>query len=233
MAEIVEDRVLIDKVRVFDDRRHAGRLLAKKLSNYSDRKDVLILAIPAGGVPVAFEVAKELKIPMDLAVTRKLHLPSNREAGFGAVTWDGYVLLNEKLVNLTGITREEIDRVVADEKEAIEGRLRRFRGGRPFPEVRDKTIVVIDDGLATGFSMLATVKSLRAKGAKKVVVAVPTAPADAINLLKPHADEIVCLNVRSGPFFAVSDAYKVWYDLTDEDVTDVLTQKYARETNDF
>jgi len=225
MAEIVEDRGLGKKVRVFNDRRHAGRLLAKKLSNYSDREGVLILAIPAGGVPVAFEVAKELKLTMDLVVTRKLHLPSNREAGFGAVTWDGYVLLNEKLVNLTGITREEIDQVVNDEKEAIERRLRKFRGDRPFPEVRDKTVIVVDDGLATGFSMLATVRSLRAKGAKKVVVAVPTAPVDAINLLKPHADVIVCLNIRSGHFFAVADAYKVWYDLTDEDVTDILTQK--------
>jgi predicted phosphoribosyltransferase len=194
MVEVVDEPIFRNRVHVFEDRPHAGRLLAEKLKNYEGKEGVYILAIPAGGVQVAFVIARRLKLPMDLVVTRKLHVPWNKEAGFGAISWDGIILLNEPLVTSLGLTSKDIERCVAEE----------------------------NDGLASGFSMLATVKAIKQKHAEEIVVAVPTAPISAIKRVRPHADKIVCLNVRSGPFFAVADAYKTWYDLEDEDVTDIL-----------
>jgi predicted phosphoribosyltransferase len=222
MAEVVEEPSFRDRVYVFNDRFHAGELLAEKLREYGGREDVYVLAIPAGGVQVAFSLVKRLKLPMDLAVTRKLHVPWNREAGFGALTWNGTMFLNEPLVSALGLTREQIDRVVAEEGEEIRRRLKLFRGNKPFPDLRDKAVIIVDDGLASGFSMLATAKSIEEREAKEIIIAVPTASLSAINLLKPHAGKIVCLNIRTGPVFAVADAYKQWYDLEDEDVMEIL-----------
>ena len=221
MVEIVENSELRDKIHVFDDRSHAGKLLAELLKKYTGRTDVIVLAIPAGGVPVAVEVSKKLGAPLDLAVTRKLHVPWNREAGFGAVSWDGSVILNRPFVDSLGLSSEAINRCVEEEQQIIYSRLKKFRGTVPFPVLEGKVVIVVDDGLASGFSMLVTVNTLRNK-ARWVVVAVPTAPVRAINLLKPHVDQIVCLNIRSGPFFAVAEAYKDWYDLDDEDVIHLL-----------
>jgi predicted phosphoribosyltransferase len=222
MAEIVEEPSLRGRVHVFDNRFHAGELLAEKLGRYRSKGDALVLAIPAGGVQVGFIVAERLGVPLDIVVTRKLHVPWNREAGFGAVSWDGLVLLNEPLVAALGLTRGDVDRCVAEEAEVIERRLNRFRGDRPFPDLTGRTALVVDDGLASGFSMLATLKALRRGGVGELVVAVPTAPESSIDLVRPHADVVYCLNVRSGPFFAVADAYRVWYDLGDKDVVELL-----------
>jgi len=217
----VENPDFRDRFQVFDDRSHAGALLAKWLKQYQDREDAIILAIPAGGVPVAVQVSKKLNIPWDLAVTTKLHIPWNREAGFGAISWDGTLILNKPLVDSLGLTSGEIERCVEEEKKVIQRRLEKFRGNRPFPDIEGNAVIVVDDGLASGFSMLVTAKTLRDK-AGAVVVAVPTAPVSAIELISSYVDKIVCLNIRSGPFFAVADAYKVWYDLTDNDIIDIL-----------
>jgi len=222
MAEIVEELGLRNRVHVFDDRFHAGELLAEKLREYEKRGDVYVLTIPAGGVQVAYVVAERLELPLDVVVTRKLHIPWNREAGFGAVSWDGVILLNEPLVSALGLTKKDVDRCVAEEKEVIRRRLKTFRGDRPFPDLRDKIAIVVDDGLASGFSMLTTLKTLKQKGVREMIVAVPTAPESAINLIRSHADRIFCLNIRTGLVFAVAGAYKVWYDLEDEDVLDIL-----------
>jgi len=222
MAEIVDEPIFRNRIRVFDDRLHAGELLTKKLEEYKGKRGVYVLAIPAGGVQVAFIVSKRLEIPLDLVVTRKIHVPWNKEAGFGAISWDGTTFLNEPLVASLGLKKKDIDRCVAEEKEVIRRRLKMFRGNRPFPDLKDKTVIIVDDGLASGFSMLTTVKVIEQSGAKGIVVAVPTAPVSAIELIRPHADKVVCLNIRSGPIFAVADAYKLWYDLEDEDVIDVL-----------
>jgi len=211
---------------VFEDRFQAGELLVGKLGEYRDNEDAYVLAIPAGGIQVAVKVAEGLGIPLDIVVTRKLHIPWNREAGFGAVSWDGPIFLNEPLVASLHLTEEEIDRCVAEEKEAIDRRLSIFRGDRPFPDLRDKTTIVVDDGLASGFSMMTTLRALRRRDVREAVVAVPTAPVSAINLVRPYADRIICLNIRSGPIFAVADAYKAWYDLTDGEVVDIL-EKYG------
>lgn len=222
MAEIIEEPGLRGRVHVFDDRFHAGELLAENLGRYRGNGDALVLAIPAGGVQVGLVVANRLGVPLDVVVTRKLHVPWNREAGFGAVSWNGLVLLNEPLVAALGLTSDDVDRCVAEEVEVVEKRLKMFRGDRPFPDLTDKMALVVDDGLASGFSMLATLKALRRGGVEELVVAVPTAPESAIRLVRPHADIVYCLNVRSGPFFAVADAYRVWYDLGDEEVVELL-----------
>ncbi len=222
MAEIVEESNFRNRIHIFDDRFHAGELLAGKLEEYRGKKDTYVLAIPAGGVPVAFAVSKKLKIPLDLVITRKLHVPWNREVGFGAVSWDGTMFLNEPLIASLGLTREDIDRCVVEEKDVIRRRLKKFRGDKPFPDLKDKTTIIIDDGLASGFSMLTTLKTIEPMDANEIIVAVPTAPISAISLIRSYADKVVCLNIRSGPVFAVDEAYKVWYDLKDEDVMDVL-----------
>jgi predicted phosphoribosyltransferase len=222
MAEIVDESTFRNRTHVFNDRLQAGELLAKKLEEYKGKEDAYILAIPAGGVQVAFIVAKRLKIPLDLAVTRKLHVPWNKEVGFGAISWNGTMFLNEPLIASLGLTRDDIDRCVVEEKEVIRRRLKKFRGDKPFPDLKDKTTIIVDDGLASGFSMLTTLKTIEQMGVKEAIVAVPTAPISAINLVRPHADRVVCLNIRSGPIFAVADAYKEWYDLEDEDVMDLL-----------
>lgn len=222
MAEVVEESTFRNRLHIFDDRFHAGALLAEKLREYTGKKGTYVLAIPAGGVPVAFAVSKKLKTPLDLVITRKLHVPWNREVGFGAVSWDGTTFLNEPLIASLGLTREEIDRCVVEEKEVIRRRLKKFRGDKPFPDLKEKTAIIVDDGLASGFSMLTTLKTIEPMEANEIIVAVPTAPISAISLIRSYADKVVCLNIRSGPVFAVAEAYKVWYDLKDGEVMAVL-----------
>ena len=221
MVEVIENSDLRNKVHVFDNRLHAGELLADMLQEYQGREDAIILAIPAGGVPVAERISKILNLSWDLAVTRKLHIPWNQEAGFGAVSWDGTVILNNSLVDALGLSDRAINDSINEEKEVIQNRLRKFRGNSPFPSLTDKIAIVVDDGLASGFSMLVTAKTLR-KTAKEVIVAVPTSSMGALNLISSSVEKIYCLNIRSGSFFAVADAYKLWYDLTDEDVLKII-----------
>lgn len=222
MSKVIDEPDFRNKVRVFDDRFHAGGLLSEKLLHYTNRHDTYILAIPAGGIQVSVVVAKRLNIPLDLAITRKIHVPWNQEAGFGAISWNGLVLLNETLVASLGLSDEDVNRCVTEEKKIIKRRVKLFRGNKPFPDLKNKNIIIIDDGLASGFSMLTTIKAVKRNKVNELIVAVPTAPISAINLLKPHVNQIVCLNMRSGAFFAVADAYKNWYDLNDKDVIELL-----------
>jgi len=222
MAEIVDEPILKNRVQVFESRLQAGKLLAKKLEEYMDNKNAYVLAIPAGGVQVAIIIAKRLNVPFDLAITRKLHVPWNREVGFGALSWDGTMFLNEPLITSLGLTRDDIDRCIVEEKEVIRRRMKKFRGDKPFPNLEGKIAIIVDDGLASGFSMLTTLKTIEQMGVKEKIVAVPTAPVSAINLIRAYSDKIVCLNIRSGPIFAVADAYKEWHDLEDADVVNIL-----------
>ena len=169
MTEIVDEPIFRNRIHVFDDRLHAGELLAKKLEEYKGKEDAYVLAIPAGGVQVAFIVSERLKIPLDLAVTRKLHIPWNREVGFGAVSWDGTMFLNEPLIASLGLTRDDIDSCVVEEKEVIRRRMKKFRGDKPFPDLKDIIAIIVDDGLASGFSMLTTLKTIEQMGAKEKI----------------------------------------------------------------
>jgi len=221
MPGLIEDIAFRERARVFRDRKEAGFLLAGHLSGYKGSGGI-VLAIPAGGVPVAVEIAEELDLPLDLVIVRKVQIPWNTEAGFGAVTPDGKVSLNASLVSRLGITEKEIETQVRKTKDVIESRDQLFREGRPFPSLRDRTVILVDDGLASGFTMLSAIDYIKDQHPGKVVVAVPTASERTIDLVLPHVDELVCLNIRTGPTFAVADAYQYWYDLEDEEVISLL-----------
>lgn len=223
-AKIIEEPAYRDHVSVFRDRFEAGRLLADKLRKYSGKRNVIVLAVPAGGVPVGYTVAKGLDVPLDVVVVRKVQIPWATEAGFGAVTWDGKIFLNKGLVKQLGLTEEEIKTAVLETQRNIHERLRKFRGVKPMPNLTEKIVMLVDDGLASGFTMLAAARSVREKAPKKIVVAVPTASLGAIELLASEVDEIVCLNIRSGHSFAVAEAYENWHDLTDEEVLKILSE---------
>jgi len=218
---VIEDPRLRDKSFVFEDRAHAGRLLAEKLREYQGT-EAHVLGIPAGGVPVAAVISERLHLPLDVLVVRKIHIPWNREAGFGAISWDGTTLFNEPLLEHLHLTPDEIEQCVEDEKNEIEKRVRLFRGLKPFPDLRNKTVIVVDDGLASGFTMLVALGSMRKQQPKEVVVAVPTASMHAIHLVREASDKVVCLNVRTGRMFAVAEAYTNWYDLDNTEVVEIL-----------
>ncbi len=219
---VVEERSYRDRVRIFEDRAHAGELLALRLRKYSGLPNAILLAIPSGGIPVAFAIARALGIPLDVAVARKVQIPWNSEAGFGAVAWDGETVLNEPLMERLRLGRAAVEEAISMAKGIVEDRFRRFRGDRPFPDLRERIAILIDDGLASGFTMLAAIRSVRKLGPKAVVVAAPTASRDAIALLAPEVDELICLNIRGGPIFAVADAYRSWRDVSDEEALGAL-----------
>ena len=221
-AKIIDKLVYRDRMSIFKDRFEAGKILADELRVYAGNRNVIVLAVPAGGVPVGYTLALELAVPLDVIVVRKVQIPWITEAGFGAVTWDGRVILNEDLVKELGLTEKEIQTSILETKRNIQERLRKFRGNKVMPNLKGKIVVLVDDGLASGFTMLAAARSVKNSAPEKVVVAVPTASLGAIELLAPEVDEIICLNLRSGLSFAVADAYKNWYDLTDEEVQKIL-----------
>jgi len=224
---VIEELAYRDKDLVFKDRLHAGALLADKLRPLLADREFRLLAVPAGGVAVGYAVSQKLKIPLDVAVVRKIQIPWNTEAGFGAVTWDGRVLLNELLIAQLGLSTEAVEQCISRTRELVRQRVQTFGGNRPFPRLNGKTAILVDDGLASGFTMLAAVESIRTQSPEKIVLAVPTASAGAIEFLAPSVDELVCLNVRRGPIFAVADAYEKWYDLSDDEVLEFLKRKEA------
>ena len=223
--KVIDDESLRSRRYVFKDRIHAGELLAKKLWKYKG-ENAIVLAIPAGGVPVGYTIAVSLQLPLDLIVVRKLPIPYNPEAGFGALTTDGTIVLNEPVVEELGLTRKEIDIYASQRMREVKERLREFRGDRPFPNLREKTAIVVDDGLASGYTMKAAILSVRKHGPKRNVVAVPTAHLGALENISPYTDEIICLNIRSGFLFAVADAYMNWYDLDDSEVIGYLKKAW-------
>ncbi|MDI6854234.1 MAG: phosphoribosyltransferase family protein [Deltaproteobacteria bacterium] len=221
MGKLIEDPGLRDKLYVFADRSAAGRRLAAKLAELK-APHLHLFAIPAGGVPVGAEIAKGLGLPLDLIIVRKIQLPWTTEAGFGALDPDGQAILNEPLVERTGLTRQEIETQIKKTLETLKERETRFRGGRPYPDLTGQTAVIADDGLASGFTMRAAIRFLRGKGAQAVIVAVPTGSARTVQDLLPLTDVLVCLNVRGGWSFAVADAYENWYDLDEAEVMTIL-----------
>mgnify|MGYP001142845867 CR=1 FL=1 len=203
---------------IFKNRDEAGRKLSAELERL-ELRDAVVLAIPAGGVTVGKVVAETLDAPLDLIVVRKIKIPWNPEAGFGAVAPDGNVILNPEITPTLGLTDEEIERLAQETLEEVKRREGLFRGDRPEPNLKDKTVVLVDDGLATGYKMLAAARSVRKKNPKKVLVAVPTASGGAVKLLEPEVDQLISLYIHpSGELFAVASSYKEWHDLTDEEV---------------
>ncbi|MBW1990647.1 MAG: phosphoribosyltransferase [Deltaproteobacteria bacterium] len=221
MGRLIEDPGLRDKVYVFADRRDAGRQLAAQLLDWRTPQTHLF-AIPAGGVPVGAEIAQSLDLPLDLLIVRKIQLPWTTEAGFGALDPDGQPIFNEWLIERTGLTRRQIEAQVQKTLETLKQREARLRGGRPYPELTGSSAIVVDDGLASGYTMRAAIRFLKARAAAKIIVAVPTGSAHTVSGLLPLVEVLVCLNVRGGWSFAVADAYENWYDLEEDEVLQIL-----------
>lgn len=209
--------------RLFRDRTDAGRMLAAQLKKYAGKPDLIVLALPRGGVPVAYEVAKALHAPLDVFIVRKLGVPGHEELAMGAVASGGVRVLNDHVVKGLRIPQYVIDAVVNWETEELKRRERLYRGDRPPPDVRGKTVILVDDGLATGSTMLAAVQALRQQGPDKIVVAVPVAAPDTCELVKAYVDEVVCAATPE-PFYAVGLWYQDFSQTSDEEVRELLAR---------
>src|SRR5207253_2545704 len=200
-----------------------GRLLAEKLARYSNRDDVIVLGLPRGGVPVANEVAKRLRAPLDVFIVRKLGVPGFEVLAAGAIASGGVRVLNEDVMRAIPYADQAIEAVTARETAELQRREQIYREGRPPPELRDRIVILVDDGLATGATMRAAVKALRERGAAKIVVAVPVGPPDTCHALEERADETICLSTPEF-FQAVGQYYEDFSQTSDEDVRELLSQ---------
>ena len=212
------------KPGLFRDRREAGRLLAAKLTAYANRPDVIVLALPRGGVPVADEVARALGAPLDVFVVRKLGVPGSEELAMGAVATGDVRVLNDQLVNRLGIPDHLIDAVAVREGQELARRERLYRGGRPPLDVRDRTVILVDDGLATGATMHAAIATLRQLHPARIVVAVPTASPETYEEMRAEVDDVICA-ITPEAFQAVGRWYQDFAQTTDEEVQDLLTRR--------
>jgi predicted phosphoribosyltransferase len=213
-------------VVLFQDRRDAGRELAGRLSHYAGRDDVLVLALPRGGVPIGYEVAEALGAPLDVFLVRKLGAPGQEELAMGAIASGGIRVLNPPVVRSLGITPAEIDRAAAVEQAELDRRERAYRGDRPPLDVRGKTVILVDDGLATGSTMRAAVAAVRRRGPARVVVAVPVGAAETCDDFEGEADETVCAR-EPAPFYGVGMWYEDFTQTTDDEVRDLLARAGA------
>ena len=221
VGEVIEDPLLRNKFFCFKDRVDAGEKLASLLAR-ENLQNTLILAIPNGGVPVACMVSLRFNLPIDLVTTRKVNFPDNTEAGFGAVTPDGNVVLNRHLLAYYPMPKRVVEECIRKAVEKLKLKEKKLRGERPYPPLRGKKVILIDDGLATGCSMFASISFVKRLGATEVIVAVPTGSIHAVNLVASRSNRVYCLNVREHGFFAVADAYENWYDVDDEEVLECL-----------
>jgi predicted phosphoribosyltransferase len=226
-GKLIELPALRNRSQVFRNRAHAGEVLAEMLAVY-DKSDAIVLAIPAGGVPVAAAIARTLALPLDVAVVSKLTLPWNTEAGYGALAFDGTLRLNQRLVTQAGLTEADIAHGQARAQEKIARRVQRLRGSRPFPDLTDRTAILVDDGLASGFTLTVALEALHHQGAQDIVVAVPTAHAEAATRLAPQVAALYCPNLRAGLSFAVAGAYQEWNDVAEDEAAALLTAAAQR-----
>src|ERR1041385_2217902 len=217
---------------IYRDRIHAGKHLAAQLGEYANRDDVLVLALPRGGVPVAYEVAKALHAPLDIFLVRKLGVPGHEELAMGAIATGGVRVLNDDVVEYLRIPGDVIDAVAADELRELERRERAYRGDRPEPKVRGKTVILIDDGLATGSTMRAAVKALRQQDPARIVVAVPVSASQTRDEYRMGVDEIICAQTPE-PFMGVGMWYRDFSQTTDEEVREILARSENQNTTDL
>jgi putative phosphoribosyl transferase len=208
---------------VFRDRHEAGRLLAERLAAYTDRLDVVILALPRGGVPVAFEIAAVLHVPLDVMVVRKLGVPGHEELAMGAIASGGVQVVNQEVVRHLGLSQAVLESVAATEYQELTRRERAYRGSHGAAIVEGRTVILVDDGLATGSTMRAAVAALRRRGPTRIVIAVPTVAPETCEELKTEVDEIVCATTPT-PFYGVGQWYDDFSQTTDEEVRDLLEQ---------
>ncbi len=207
--------------RVFRDRRDAGVQLAAQLMRYAGDSSVIVLGLPRGGVPVAYEVARALRAPLDIFVVRKLGVPGHRELAMGAIASGGFRVLNPEVVKALRIPEAMMDAVAAQEQKELERQQHAYRGDIPFPQLTNQTVIVVDDGLATGSTMLAAVRAVREMHPARIVAAAPVAAAETCRLLAKEADEVVCVSTPES-FHAVSMWYEEFSQTSDEEVRYLL-----------
>ena len=212
---------------IFQNRKDAGQQLAARLSSYAGRSDVVVLALPRGGVPVAYEVAKELSAPLDIFLVRKLGVPGYEELAMGAIASGGTRVINDDVVRYLNIPGEVIDAVAMEEQRELERRERTYRDNRPPPNVRGRVVILVDDGLATGSTMRAAAAALRKQEPAQIVVAVPVSAPETCEQLRQEVDEIVCAATPE-PFRGVGLWYEDFSQTTDEEVRELLKRSKSR-----
>jgi len=212
---------LRNQVGVFRDREHAGEVLGDMLKEYKNT-DAVVFAIPAGGVPVGAVIATKLQLPFEVAVVSKITLPWNTEAGYGAVAFDGTIRLNEGIISRLGLKDDVVQGGIEETLNKVKKRVSKFQRGRSSPQVAGRHVILVDDGIASGFTMLVAVEALKKADADQIIIAVPTAHWDAIRKVISDVDSLYCANLRSGWSFAVADAYIKWSDVSEEEVMGIL-----------
>jgi predicted phosphoribosyltransferase len=212
--------------RTFRDRREAGRTLAEGLASYRDRDDVLVFGLARGGVPVAWEIAAALRAPMDVFLVRKLGVPRWSELAMGALASGGGLVMNDDVISSLQVTDEQVREVIASETAELNRREQAYRGGRPMADPRGKIVILADDGIATGASMLAAVRALRAADPQSIVVAVPVGPPSTCRELAQEADDLVCATMPPG-FEAVGQVYEDFHQVSDDEVRELLNAPTA------
>jgi len=220
-GRILEIEQLRDRTGLFADRNEAGQVLSG-LVEQLDLQHPLVFAIPAGGVPVAVPLAEALNCPLDVAVVSKITLPWNTEAGYGAVAFDGSHLLNEAMIKAVGLDESAVARGLDKTRTKVDRRVAAFRKGRPMPDLFAHEIILVDDGLASGFTMRTAVNALRRAGAKKLIVAVPTGHDESVRRMAEAVDVVCCANIRKGRSFAVASAYRHWSDVSEAGAEQIL-----------
>lgn len=210
----------------YTDRYQAGQLLAKHLQAYAHHADAIVLALPRGGVPVGYEIAQALGIPLDILIVRKLGVPGHEELAMGAIASGGAIVYNQDIIRSIGISEQAIQRVIQSEQAELSRRETAYRHDQPFPAVTGKTIILVDDGIATGSTMLAAIKALRQQTPARIVIAVPVAARDTVQEMKAYADDLIC-PLKPVDLHAVGLWYEDFSQTTDEEVSRLLDQ--ARE----
>lgn len=215
----------------FRDRADAGRALAAALAEWREQADVLVLALPRGGVPVAYELASSLALRLDLMLVRKLGTPGHKEMAMGAIASGGVRVLNDDLIRGLCIPPAAIDAIAQKEALELQRRDLAYRGKRPAPAVAGQRVILVDDGLATGASMRAAIAAVRQQSPAQIVVAVPVAPVETLAMLRPLVDQLICL-LTPAPFFSVGQWYRDFSQTTDEEVKTLLSKAWRRELRD-
>ncbi|NDJ86194.1 MAG: phosphoribosyltransferase [Chloroflexi bacterium] len=214
----------------FENRQEAGRFLATKLKHYAYRSDGLVLGLPRGGIPVAFEVAQALDLPLDVFVVRKLGVPQHEELAMGAIAMDGPRVVNREVVQHAGISEKVLDRVTDRERRELERRLATYRDDRPMPAIMGRAVILVDDGLATGATMRAAIQALQRRNPAQTVVAVPVAPADTCAELERQADEVICAQTPTH-FGGVGRWYRHFPQTTDDEVRHLLAKAWQQHAS--
>jgi predicted phosphoribosyltransferase len=213
---------------IFQNRAEAGQQLASHLGKYANREDVIVLGVPRGGVPIAFEVARTLNLPLDIFVLRKLGLPGHEEVAFGAIGSGGVRVLDRQIVESAGLSQLVIEFVTRAERAELARREQIYRGGRPPLDVRGKTVILVDDGIATGSSLRAGVHAVRQMQPAAIVIAVPVAPRSTVNRLRREVDDLVCVEPAER-FYGVGQFYRDFSQVSDDEVNALLASAYRRE----